>query len=229
MIVSMCLLMFYSISPSSMNRLVLQDLDLGSQGSVPGLVQVSGKYVYVDRGTSLAVFDHSGRPVKEYQLRKGWIANFSLIPSHRMVAVSVVYPSEKGEYSSMVVLLDERGDLRGELVDPLMPEAYFFFYDLQNDGFSLDDKRDPIADNDLPDALERWRKRSAKTDVDRTAKHFMVPVEQIEANDFDLSINRYKQAKHEAVEYDPPNTIIARLRKIEAEIADDLNELEAMF
>ena len=106
---------------------------------------------------------------------------------------------------------------------------HVFFYDLQADGYSLDDKRDPIADNNLPDALDRWRKRNAKNDSDRTAKHFMVPVDEIEAKDFDLSINRYKEAKHEEVEYDPPKKVIARLRKIEDEIAKELSELEAML
>ena len=106
---------------------------------------------------------------------------------------------------------------------------HVFFYDVGADGFSLDDKRDVVSDNDLPDALERWRKRSAKKDTDRTAKHFMVPVADIEAKDFDLSINRYKEATHEVVEYDPPKKIIAKLRKLEAEIAKDLSELEAML
>lgn len=106
---------------------------------------------------------------------------------------------------------------------------HVFFYDVGADGFSLDDKRDPSSDNDLPDALERWRKRSAKKDTDRTAKYFMVPVADIEAKNFDLSINRYKEAKHEEVKYDPPKTIIAKLRALEAEIAKDLSELEAML
>lgn len=106
---------------------------------------------------------------------------------------------------------------------------HVFFYDVGADGFSLDDKRDPARENDLPDALERWRKRSAKKDTDRTAKHFMVPVVDIEAKDFDLSINRYKEAKHEEVTYEPPKKIIAKLRKLEAEIAKDLSELEAML
>jgi type I restriction enzyme M protein len=57
----------------------------------------------------------------------------------------------------------------------------------------------------------------------------MVPVADIEAKDFDLSINRYKETKHEAVSYDPPKKIIAKLRKLEAEIAKDLSELEAML
>lgn len=106
---------------------------------------------------------------------------------------------------------------------------HVFFYDVGADGFSLDDKRDPVSSNDLPDALDRWRKRSAKEDSDRTVKHFMVPVADIEAKGFDLSINRYKEAKHEVVEYEPPKTIIAKLRKLETEIARDLNELEAML
>ncbi len=104
-----------------------------------------------------------------------------------------------------------------------------FFYDVGADGFSLDDKRDPVRDNDLPDALARWQKRNPKKDTDRTAKHFMVPVKEIEDKDFDLSINRYKEAKHEEVKHEPPKKIIARLRALEAEIAKDLGELEAML
>jgi type I restriction enzyme M protein len=103
-----------------------------------------------------------------------------------------------------------------------------FFYDVEADGYSLDDKRDPVNENDLTDAIARWRKRSAKKDTDRAAKHFMVPVVEIEQRDFDLSINRYKEAKHAAVEYDPPKKIIAKLRALEAEIAKELSELEAM-
>ena len=57
----------------------------------------------------------------------------------------------------------------------------------------------------------------------------MVPVKEIEEKDFDLSINRYKEAKHKAVQYDPPKKIIAKLRALEAEIAKDLGELEGML
>jgi type I restriction enzyme M protein len=106
---------------------------------------------------------------------------------------------------------------------------HVFFYDVEADGFSLDDKRDPVRKNDLPDALACWRKRSAKKDTDRTTKHFMVPVTEIEEKDFDLSINRYKEPKHEEVKYDPPKKIIAKLRALEAEIAKDLSELEGML
>lgn len=106
---------------------------------------------------------------------------------------------------------------------------HVFFYDVEADGFSLDDKRDPVKDNDLPDALACWRARSAKKDSDRSAKHFMVPVSEIVTKEFDLSINRYKEAKHAEVQYDPPRTIIAKLRALEAEIAKDLSELERML
>lgn len=106
---------------------------------------------------------------------------------------------------------------------------HVFFYDVAADGFSLDDKRDPITDNDLPTALERWRKKNAKKDTDRTAKHFMVPVKDIEEKGYDLSINRYKEAVHEEVTFEPPKKIIAKLKKLEAEIAKDLAELEGML
>jgi len=106
---------------------------------------------------------------------------------------------------------------------------HVFFYDVDADGYSLDDKRDPISQNDLPDALACWRKKSPKKDTDRTAKHFVVPVKEIEEKGFDLSINRYKETKHDVVDHEPPKQIIAKLRALEAEIAKDLSELEAML
>jgi type I restriction enzyme M protein len=116
---------------------------------------------------------------------------------------------------------------------------HVFFYDVQADGFSLDDKREPSGrelgplgptkDNDLYDALDRWKKRSAKKDTDRTAEHFMVSAKDIEAKDFDLSINSYKEAVHEEVKHEPPKKIIAKLRALEAQIAMDLSELEGQL
>lgn len=106
---------------------------------------------------------------------------------------------------------------------------HVFFYDVEADGFSLDDKRDAVSQNDLPDALLRWRKRNARADSDRTAKHFMVPRSEIVEKDFDLSINRYREARHEEVKYDPPKQIIEKLRSMESAIAKDLTELERML
>jgi type I restriction enzyme M protein len=104
-----------------------------------------------------------------------------------------------------------------------------FFYDVEAEGFSLDDKREPIKKNDLPEALVYWRRRNADKDTDRTAKHFVVPLKEIEEKGFDLSLNRYREKKHEDVKYEPPKRIIARLRDLEAEIASDLCDLEKMF
>ena len=106
---------------------------------------------------------------------------------------------------------------------------HVFFYDIKADGFSLDDKRDPVSENDLPDALARWRQRSAKEDTSRAAKHFMVPAKVIEQKDFELSISRYKEARYEDIKYAPPKQIVAELRALQADIAKDLSELEAML
>jgi type I restriction enzyme M protein len=86
-----------------------------------------------------------------------------------------------------------------------------------------------VPQSDLPDALRRWQERSAQKDTDRTARHFMIPARQIADNAFDLSIKRYRQAKPARVEYAPPRQIAARLRRLEAEIANDLAELEGML
>ena len=76
---------------------------------------------------------------------------------------------------------------------------------------------------------KRWAKRNPKKDTDRTARAFFVPKSEIADNGYDLSLNRYKEIVHEEVHYDPPKKILARLKKLEAEIATDLEELEAML
>ena len=91
-----------------------------------------------------------------------------------------------------------------------------WFYDLQADGYSLDDKRQEIAANDLPDLIERYKNRDAE-DRARTEQSFWVPLAEIQANDYDLSINRYKEIVYEPVEYDPPEVIIGRIRDLDAE------------
>lgn len=108
-----------------------------------------------------------------------------------------------------------------------------FFYDLEDDGFSLDDKRSPLYDStfagDLPDALARWRKRDPKQDTDRSAKAFFVPASEIRDNKFDLSINRYKEVLYQEEQYDPPKKILARMKELEAEIGKDMELLEGML
>ncbi|MDQ1316819.1 MAG: type restriction enzyme protein, partial [Candidatus Poribacteria bacterium] len=105
-----------------------------------------------------------------------------------------------------------------------------FYYDVEADGFSLDDKREPTPEkNDLPDALKQWEQRNPEKDDDRTAKAFFVPVEKIRKNKYDLSINRYKEVVHEEEEYDPPKEILASMKALEVDIQRDLEKLEEML
>jgi type I restriction enzyme M protein len=105
-----------------------------------------------------------------------------------------------------------------------------WFYDMQADGYSLDDKRTPRPDkSDLADILSRWQKRNGEDKRARTDQSFLVPKAEIAENDYDLSINRYKEVVYEAVEYDPPQVIMARLAEIEEEIAKGREELEGML
>ena len=105
-----------------------------------------------------------------------------------------------------------------------------WFYDMQADGYSLDDKRTPQPDNsDLADILARWRNREAESKRARTDKSFLVPKAEIVGNDYDLSINRYKEVEYEAVEYDAPRVILRRLAALEDEIAKGRTDLDGML
>lgn len=114
---------------------------------------------------------------------------------------------------------------------------HVWFYDVQDDGFSLDDKRDRLYDadfaGDMPKVLEAWNKRdkqTASTDAnDRAVASFWVNREEIAENKYDLSINRYKHVIYEEEKYDPPKEILARMKVLEAGILRDMEELEAML
>ena len=106
---------------------------------------------------------------------------------------------------------------------------HVWFYDMEADGFSLDDKRSPIAENDIPDIVERFRNREKEMDRKRTDKSFMVPKQEIVDNEYDLSINKYKQIEYVPVEYPPTSEIMANIREIEMEIGKEMDELEALL
>ena len=104
-----------------------------------------------------------------------------------------------------------------------------WFYDMTADGLSLDDKRSSVAENDIPDIIARFHNREAEADRARTEKSFFVPKDEIVANDYDLSINKYKKTEYVAVEYPPTAEILANIKELEAEIAKELAELEEML
>ena len=103
-----------------------------------------------------------------------------------------------------------------------------WFYDMKADGFSLDDKRTEIADNDIPDIVARFHNLEGERDRKRTEQSFLVPKQEIVDNGYDLSINKYKQVEYTPVEYPPTSEILKELRDLEAEISRGLDELEGM-
>ncbi|MDD4981546.1 MAG: N-6 DNA methylase [Candidatus Omnitrophica bacterium] len=104
-----------------------------------------------------------------------------------------------------------------------------WFYDMQSDGYSLDDKREKIAANDLPDIAKEWKARSKNKNDDRKEKHFFVPVKEIIDNNYDLSINRYKEIAYEPVKYEKPEKILDKIEKIEEEIGAGLKKLRELI
>jgi type I restriction enzyme M protein len=107
---------------------------------------------------------------------------------------------------------------------------HVWFYDMQADGYSLDDKRDRIPEaNDLPDIVKEWKARSrvipGEDPGSRKAKHFFVPVNEIIENNYDLSINRYKEIDYTPPKYDKPEVILRKIEKLERAISLDLEKL----
>lgn len=104
-----------------------------------------------------------------------------------------------------------------------------WFYDMQADGFSLDDKRSEIEANDIPDILQRFHNLEAEIERKRTEQSFFVPKQEIADNGYDLSINKYKEIEYTPVAYPPTKEILAQIRQLETEITENLNELEKML
>lgn len=146
-----------------------------------------------------------------------------LIENNRLVAVISMPSGVFKPYAgvSTAILIFTRTDNGGT--------DNVWFYDMQADGFSLDDKREPIKDNDIPDIIERFHNLDAEKDRARTEKSFMVPVQEIIDNDYDLSINKYKEIVYEKVEYPPTSELIAEIRDLNEQIARGIAELEAML
>ena len=104
-----------------------------------------------------------------------------------------------------------------------------WFYDMQADGFSLDDKRDPVQENDIPDIIARFKDLKEEAKRKRTDKSFLVPVKEIRDNGYDLSINKYKQIEYVPEEYPTPKELLADIAQLEKNITKGMKELEGML
>ena len=104
-----------------------------------------------------------------------------------------------------------------------------WFYRLDKDGLSLDDKRQRVSETDLPDVVKQWKARSPQEPGDRKARFFLVPVQEIREKHYDLSFNSYHVAEHDEVEYEEPTVILQRLKDLEDRIQLGITELEGIL
>jgi len=104
-----------------------------------------------------------------------------------------------------------------------------WFYDMTADGFSLDDKRTQVKENDIPDIIERFTHLENEKDRKRTEKSFLVSKQEIVDKEYDLSINKYKETEYVAVEYPPTSEIMKNLRDLETQINREMDELEKLL
>lgn len=104
-----------------------------------------------------------------------------------------------------------------------------WFYDMKADGYSLDDARKQIDENDIPDLVARFRNLESEKERRRTEQSFFVPIEEIVEKGYDLSINRYKEIEYEELQYKDPKMILADIKKLEGEIMAGIEELEVMI
>ncbi len=107
------------------------------------------------------------------------------------------------------------------------PTKKVWFYDMQADGYSLDDKRTPQPDkNDIPDIIESFKDRNEDKDNNRKGKHFFIPIEEIKENDWDLSISKYKEIEYEEIVYEKPEKIMKNIEELEKDIIKGIKELK---
>ncbi len=104
-----------------------------------------------------------------------------------------------------------------------------WFYDMKADGYSLDDKRAPVKENDIPEIIERFNHLDKEVERKRTEQSFLVDKKEIVDNEYDLSINKYKEVVYEKVEYPPTSEILADIEELNKEIDKNLEELKALL
>src|SRR3989344_4471705 len=107
------------------------------------------------------------------------------------------------------------------------PTQKVWFYKMEADGYSLDDKRTFIdGKGDIPYILEHFNKREKDNPIDRKKKYFFVPIKDIKEKNWDLSISKYREIEYEEVEYEKPSVIKKKIIQLEEEILKGLRELE---
>jgi len=108
------------------------------------------------------------------------------------------------------------------------PTEKVWFYKMENDGFSLDDKRTEIDKNDIPEILERFKNRFKEDNEDRSKKHFFVPLQEIKDNDWDLSVNKYREEQEEEVNHRESKILIKEAKEEVKALAKGFEELEKL-
>jgi len=106
------------------------------------------------------------------------------------------------------------------------PTKEVWFYDMENDGFSLDDKRTKIEQDDIPDIIEKFKNRHKEDNKDKKKKHFFVPIKEIKDNNYDLSISKYRQIEYEEIRYEKPEVIKKKILDLENKITKILKEIK---
>ena len=146
-----------------------------------------------------------------------------LVENHQLQAVISMPSGVFKPYAgvSTAILMFTKTDIGGT--------ENVWFYDMQADGYSLDDKRSAINDNDIPDIIERFNNMESEAERKRTEKSFFVTKEEIVDNDYDLSINKYKEVEYIPVEYPPTDEIMKEIEALEADIQRELNELKLLL
>ena len=104
-----------------------------------------------------------------------------------------------------------------------------WFYEMRADGFTLNAKRTPTNEDDIPDLLQRWQNLEAEASRTRKDQSFFVPVDEIRKNDYDLTFNKYKEVIREKVVYDDPKDVFARIEALEAQFAAKQKEFKEKY
>lgn len=147
----------------------------------------------------------------------------SLIDNHRLQAVismpSGVFKPYAGVSTAVLVFTKTNAGGTDKV----------WFYDMKADGFSLDDKRTPVAENDIPDVVARFHNLAAEESRTRKEQSFLVPADEIRANDYDLSMNKYKEVEKVKVEYEEPSVVLSRIESLHNEITAALAEFKEKY